>query len=369
MFLQHYWWIIISLLASLLVFLLFVQGGQTLITTLGKSEAEQTVIVNTMGRKWEFTFTTLVTFGGAFFASFPLFYSTSFGGAYWVWMAILFCFIIQAVSYEFRSKPHNFLGKKTYNAFLFINGALGTFLLGTAVGTFFTGSEFSINVMNLSKWESPLHGLEALFNIQNLFLGGAVLFLSRTLGVLYILNSVDNEHIIKRARKQLVYEAVIFLVFFLFFLIRLLFLDGFAVHPETKVVFMEPNKYLHNILQMPLNTVILLVGVVLVLWGLFISLFRASTRGIWFAGFGTVLTVFALFILAGFNHTSFYPSTFNLQSSLTIENASSSYYTLKAMSVVSILVPFVLAYIWYAWRAINVKKVTEEEMQEEAHVY
>ena len=367
--LQQYWWIIISLLASILVFLLFVQGGQTLINTLGKSEAEQTMIVNALGRKWEFTFTTLVTFGGAFFASFPLFYATSFGGAYWVWMAILFCFIIQAVSYEFRSKPNNFLGKKTYDVFLFINGALGTFLLGTVVATFFTGSRFSVDDMNLSKWETPAHGLEAVLNIQNLALGAAVLFLSRTLGVLYLMNTIEDEFILKRARRQLWYESVIFLVFFLFFLIRLMFLKGFAYDPVSGIISLEPYKYLHNVLQMPLNTIILLAGVVLVLRGLFISLFKESTKGIWFSGFGTVFTVFALLLLAGFNHTSFYPSTFDLQSSLTIENASSSPYTLKAMAWVSLMVPFVLAYIWYAWKAINVKKISEEELKGESHVY
>lgn len=369
LFFQQYWWIIISLLAAILVFLMFVQGGQSLIYTLGKSDIDRTIILNAIGRKWEFTFTTLVTFGGAFFASFPLFYSTSFGGAYWVWMAILFCFIIQAVSYEFRSKPNNFLGKKTFDLFLFINGALGTLLIGTAVGTFFTGSEFSVNDLNLSRWETPYHGLEAALNIQNISLGLAVLFLSRTLGILFIINSIDREKIITRARKQLWIEAGIFLVFFLFFLVRLMFIEGFAYQPETGVVFMEANKYFNNILQMPLNTIILLIGVVLVLWGLFISLFRESIKGIWFSGAGTILTVFSLFLLAGFNQTCFYPSTFDIQSSLTIQNASSSYYTLKVMSYVSLMVPFVIAYIWYAWKAISNKRITEEEMKEESHVY
>ncbi len=233
LFFQQYWWIIIFLLAAILVFLMFVQGGQSLIYTLGKSEIDRTIILNAIGRKWEFTFTTLVTFGGAFFASFPLFYSTSFGGAYWVWMAILFCFIIQAVSYEFRSKPNNFLGKKTFDLFLFINGVLGTLLIGTAVGTFFTGSEFSVNELNLSRWETPYHGLEAVLNIQNISLGLAVLFLARTLGILFILNSIDREQIVTRARKQLWIEAGVFLVFFLFFLIRLMFIEGFAYQPET----------------------------------------------------------------------------------------------------------------------------------------
>ena len=337
LFLQHYWWGIISLLASLLVFLLFVQGGQTLLYTLGKSDTERTMIVNSLGRKWEFTFTTLVTFGGALFASFPLFYATSFGGAYWVWMAILFCFIIQAVAYEFRSKPNNFLGKKTFETFLFINGAFGPFLLGTVVATFFTGSQFSVNEFNLSQWETPYGGLEAVLNIQNLALGFSVFFLA--------------------------------LVLFLFFVIRLLFVEGFAIDPGTQEVFMEPNKYLHNFLQMPLNTIIFLVGVILVLWGIGSTILKGTTKGIWYSGSGTILTIFSMFILVGFNNTSFYPSTFDLQSSLTIENASSSFYTLKVMLFVSFLIPFVVAYIWYAWKQISKTKITEAEMEKETHSY
>ncbi len=367
--LQQYWWVIISLLAGLLVFLMFVQGGQTVIYLLGKTEGERKVIVNALGRKWEFTFTTLVTFGGAFFASFPLFYATSFGGAYWVWIAILFCFIIQAVAYEFRTKPNNFLGQKTYEIFLFINGALGTLLIGTAVGTFFTGSEFYVNEFNLSQWKTPFHGLEAVLNIQNISLGLTVLFLARVLGLLYLINTVENEQVLQRAKKQLWYNAIPFVVFFLFFAIRLLFIEGFAVDPSTGEVFMESNKYLHNFLQMPLVLILFLVGVLLVLWGIISSLMQGSTRGIWFSGAGTILTVFTLFLLSGFNNTAFYPSTFDLQSSLTIKNASSSKYTLTAMSYVSLLVPFVIAYIWYAWRSINRKKITEEEMNEESHAY
>jgi len=367
--LQQYWWVIISLLAGLLVFLMFVQGGQTVIYLLGKKEIERKMIVNALGRKWEFTFTTLVTFGGAFFASFPLFYATSFGGAYWVWIAILFCFIIQAVAYEFRTKPNNFLGQKTYETFLFINGALGTLLIGTAVGTFFTGSEFYVNEFNLSQWKTPFHGLEVVLNIQNISLGLAVLFLARVLGLLYLINTVENDQVLMRARKQLWYNAIPFVVFFLFFAIRLLFIEGFAVDPSTGEVYMEPNKYLHNFLQMPLVLILFLTGVLMVLWGILSSLLQGNTRGIWFSGSGTVLTVFSLFLLAGFNNTAFYPSTFDLQSSLTIQNASSSRYTLTAMSYVSLLVPFVIAYIWYAWRSINRKRITEEEMKEESHAY
>lgn len=367
--LQQYWWIIVSLLGAILVFLMFVQGGQTLLYTLGKTEAERTLLVNALGRKWEFTFTTLVTFGGAFFASFPLFYSTSFGGAYWVWMAILFAFVIQAVSYEYRSKPNNLLGAKTYEVFLFLNGALGTILIGTAVATFFTGSAFSVNEMNFSKWEGPASGLEAALNLHNVSLGLAVFFLARVLAILYFINHVDHDEILKRSRKQLIYNAILFVAFFLTFLIWLLFRDGFAVNPETKEVFMEPYKYLHNLLDMPVVLVLLLAGVLSVLWGIFTSIISDSIKGIWFSGAGTVVVVLMLFLMAGFNHTAFYPSTFNLQDSLTIENASSSKFTLTAMSYVSLMVPFVLAYIWYAWKSINNKKISLSEMESDEHVY
>ena len=370
--LQQYWWIIISLLGSILVFLLFVQGGQTLIRRLGKDETERTILINVLGRKWEFTFTTLVTFGGAFFASFPLFYSTSFGGAYWVWMIILFAFVIQAVSYEYRKKQGNFLGARTYEVFLFINGALGTILLGTAVATFFTGSAFSVNENNFSRWEVPTHGLEAALNIQNLSLGLTVFFLSRILALLYFFKNVNHDKIIERARKQLLYEAIPFLVFFLIFATLLLIKEGFAVDPVTRLVSMEPNKYLSNLLEMPFVGILFLIGVVLVLLGIVRTITcyeKCSDKGIWLTGSGTILTVFSLFLIAGFNNTSFYPSTFDLQSSLTIQNSSSSHYTLTAMSYVSLLVPFVLAYIVYTWRAINKKKITTDELKEEGHVY
>ncbi|MCD4832696.1 MAG: cytochrome d ubiquinol oxidase subunit II [Bacteroidales bacterium] len=367
--LQQYWWVIISLLGAILVFLLFVQGGQTLIYTLGKTDMERRLIVNSLGRKWEFTFSTLVTFGGAFFASFPLFYATSFGGAYWVWMLILFAFIIQAVSYEFRSKPNNFLGAKTYEVFLFINGVLGTILLGIAVATFFTGSEFSINEMNFSKWEGAARGLELALNPHNLSLGLAIFFLARVLAILYFMNNIDDENIFSRSKKQLIYNAIPFLVFFLVFVIWLMFVDGFAYDPVSKKVSCESYKYLHNFLQMPMVLIIFLLGVVLVLLGIGKSIFTICTKGIWVAGVGTIMTVLALFLLAGFNNTAFYPSTFDLQSSLTIENASSSKYTLKVMAYVSLMVPFVIAYIWYTWRLMNNKKIDADEMGEDIHVY
>lgn len=381
--LQQYWYIIVSLLGSMLVFLLFVQGGQTLIYTLGKTEMERTMLVNSLGRKWEFTFTTLVTFGGAFFASFPLFYSTSFGGAYWVWIAILFAFIIQAVSYEYRSKPNNFLGKKTFEVFLFINGALGTILIGTAVSTFFTGSEFLVSKMNItnlgpagsnviSQWQGPTHGLEAALNLQNLSLGITVFFLARILGILYFMNNISDDQIMIRSKKHLLFNTVPFLVFFLLFMIRLMLLNGFAYDATTKIVTMESYKYFHNLLAMPVVLIMLLAGVVLVLAGIFLPLFKYKkfgSKGIWFAGIGTVLTVLSVFLLAGFNHTAYYPSTSDLQSSLTIENSSSSRFTLVAMSYVSLLVPFVLAYIFYAWKSINNTRVTKAEMEEDSHIY
>lgn len=368
--LQQYWWIIVSLLGSILVFLMFVQGGQTLLGNLGKNDTERTILVNSLGRKWEFTFTTLVTFGGAFFASFPLFYASSFGGAYWVWIIILFAFIIQAVSYEFRSKAGNFLGKKTYDAFLFINGLLGTILIGTAVGTFFTGSLFSINPFNQVTWEGPARGLEAALNIQNLSLGLAVFFLSRVLATLYFMNNVDEDTIFTRSKRHLLMNTLPFLVFFLFFLVRLMFIKGFAYDPDTGVVSMEKYKYLHNFLDMPVVLIMLLIGVVGVLTGIGTSLLaKKYTKGIWFAGAGTILTVFSLFLVAGLNHTAFYPSSFDLQSSLTIENASSSKFTLTAMSYVSLMVPFVIAYISYAWWAMNRKKIDREELKTEDHLY
>ncbi|MGD9991775.1 MAG: cytochrome d ubiquinol oxidase subunit II [Salinivirgaceae bacterium] len=378
--LQHYWWIVVSLLGAILVFLMFVQGGQTLIYSLGKTEDKRKILVNALGRKWEFTFTTLVTFGGAFFASFPLFYSTSFGGAYWVWIAILFAFVLQAVSYEFRTKPNNVLGKKTFEAFLFTNGLLGTVLIGTAVGTFFNGAEFSIDKMNLtnpdnpviSQWQTPWYGLEAVLTFHNVALGLAVFFLSRVLANLYFINSIDDEIIIPKAKKSLLVNTIPFLVFFLYFVIYLLVKDGFAVNPETNEVFMEKFKYLHNFLQMPLVLIVFLVGVLGVLYGIGITIFcKISTKGIWFAGAGTVLTVLGLLMVAGFNHTAYYPSNFDLQSSLTIFNSSSSKFTLKVMAVVSLMVPFVIAYIWYAWKSINNKQLTQKELEDDdsLHVY
>jgi cytochrome d ubiquinol oxidase subunit II len=367
--LQQYWWVIISLLASFLVFLMFVQGGQTLIYTLGKTPVEKTMLVNALGRKWEFTFTTLVTFGGAFFASFPLFYATSFGGAYWVWIAILFCFIIQAIAYEFRSKPNNFLGQKTYDTFLFINGALGTILIGTAVGTFFNGAMFSVNEMNSSQWETSARGLEAVLNWHNVALGLTVFFLARILGIMYFIRNVEDENIYARSKRHLLYNTIAFLVFFLAFLIRLLLKDGFAYDPETGVVSMEPFKYLHNLLSMPLVMIFLIAGIILVLYALYKGLFTNSIRSFYFAGTGTVMVVFSLFLIAGFNHTCYYPSIFDLQSSLNIENSSSSHYTLAVMSYVSLLIPFVLAYMIYAWSAVNKKKINSSDIKNEPHVY
>lgn len=369
--LQQYWWLIISALGAALVLLMFVQGGQTLFATLSKNKEERSMLVNIMGRKWEFTFTTLVVFGGAFFASFPLFYSTSFGGAYWAWMILLFAFIIQAVSYEYRSWPDNFLGSRTYETFLFINGMIGTFLVGVVVASFFTGSPFSINDMNQSFWQSPLRGIELLFNLHNLSLGLAIFFLARVLGLQYFINSIEGEEELSaRMRKSLLRNAVPFLVFFLVFVIWLLLRDGYAVNPETGEVFMQANKYFINFIEMPVVLLLFVAGVALVKWGIFISSFKAANNGIWFSGSGVFLTVFSLLLVAGFNNTAFYPSSYDLQSSITIMNGSSSHFTLTVMSYVSLMVPFVVAYIWYTWRAINRHKMNREELDsKDSHIY
>ena len=377
-FLQQYWWFLVSLLGAILVFLLFVQGGQSLLFTIGKTELQQKMLLNSTGRKWEFTFTTLVTFGGAFFASFPLFYSTSFGGAYWVWMLILICFVLQAVSYEYQAKKGNLLGKKTYQYFLLANGVLAPVLLGTAVGTFFNGAEFVVNKEQLtavgmpviSSWANPLHGLEAAFVIWNLLLGLAVFFLARVLGLLYYINNIADDDVTTRCRKRLLPETVWFLVFVLAFLVRRLVADGFAVNPDSGEIFMQPYKYLMNLVEMPVVLLVLLVGVVAVLFGIGKSYLSPTwIKGIWFAGVGTVLTVLALLLCAGWNHTAYYPSVADLQSSLTIQNSSSSPFTLQVMSIVSLLVPFVLAYIFYAWRSIDLFKITSDAMQKEGHTY
>ncbi|MFN8239345.1 MAG: cytochrome d ubiquinol oxidase subunit II [Bacteroidales bacterium] len=369
--LQQYWYIIVSLLGSILVFLLFVQGGQTLVYQLGKTDDERSLLINTIGSKWEFTFTTLVTFGGAFFASFPLFYSTSFGGAYWVWILILFAFIVQAVSYEFRSKPNNFLGKRTFDGFLFANGLLGTILLGAAVSTFFTGSHFIVDSEHHSSWTLASRGLEAALDIQNLALGLAIFFLSRVLACLYFFKTIANDGIISKVRKQLLFNAIPFLVFFLLFTGMLMLKDGFAVNPSTGEIYMQPFKYFRNLVEMPVVALLFLGGVVSVLAGIGLPVFsfvKHRDKAIWFAGLGTVVTVFSVFLLAGFNNTAFYPSVADLQSSLTISNSSSSHYTLTAMSYVSLLVPFVLAYIVFVWRSLGNKKTDIKDLEGE-HVY
>ena len=377
LFLQHYWWFLISLLGALLVFLLFVQGGQGLLYTMGRTEAERDLVVNALGRKWEFTFTTLVTFGGAFFASFPLFYSTSFGGAFYVWMAILLVFVVQAVSYEYRRKPSNVLGQRTYEAFLVLNGVAGPLLLGVAVGTFFTGAEFTVNRMNMaavggdtaiSQWATPWHGLEALTNARNLLLGVAVFALSRVLALHFFLNNLDDETLRLRARRLSCGYSLLFLAAFLAFFGWLLCSDGRAIDPASGTVSIEPYKYLHNLLAMPAVAIVLLAGVAAVLWGLWSGGRNGSRRAIWFSGAGTILTVLALLLLAGWNDTCYYPSLTDIQSSLAITNSSSSLFTLKVMSVVSLLIPFVAAYIWYAWRALT-RPISEREVEEAEHKY
>ncbi len=376
--LQHYWWFLISLLGAILVFMLFVQGGQSLLYTLGQDETEKSMIINSLGRKWEITFTTLVTFGGAFFASFPLFYSTSFGGAYWVWIAILLCFVLQAVAYEYRIKSGNLLGSKGYEIFLLINGFGGVLLIGTAVGTFFTGSEFLVDKMNItnqgmpiiSRWMHPAMGLEAVLNIRNVMLGVAIFFLSRSIAALYFMNNIDCDEIFARAKRQVMINTLAFLVFFLPLLVWTLLADGFAVDPESGEIFMQPYKYGLNFIEMPWLAVMLLLGVVLYLYGVAkAALSEYYTKGIWFSGTGVILVVLSLLLCVGYNDTSYYPSTYDLQSSLTIVNSSSSYVTLSVMSCASLMIPFVVAYIAYVWRALDRDAITREEMESTDHKY
>lgn len=372
--LQHYWWFLVSLLGALLVFLMFVQGANSLIFSLGHTPEERRLVVNSTGRKWEITFTTLVTFGGAFFASFPLFYSTSFGGAYWLWMIILFSFVLQAVSYEFQNKLGNIFGVKTFQWFLVLNGIVGPVLLGGAVATFFNGSNFIVNKMNItnslqpviSQWANGSHGLDALLDPWNLVLGLAVMFLSRILGTFYIINNVNDAAIQERSKRQLLVNTVPFLVLFLSFLIRTLLKDGFAENVNDGSIYMEPMKYLNNFVTMWYLLVVLLVGVLMLLYALGKTLFTKNyTKGIWFAGIGVVLVVLSLLLCAGWNHTAYYPSNIDIQSSLTISNSCSSLFTLQTMSVVSILVPFVVAYIAYVWYVMDKKKLDKEELKDD----
>lgn len=377
-FLQQYWWFLVSLLGALLVFLMFVQGANSMIFSLGRTEEERRLVVNSTGRKWEFTFTTLVTFGGAFFASFPLFYSTSFGGAYWLWMIILFSFVLQAVSYEFQNKLGNLFGAKTFQWCLILNGILGPLLLGGAVATFFNGSNFVVDKMSItdsfqpviSRWANASHGLDALLDPWNLVFGLAVFFLARVLGVLYVMNNVNDENIRSRGSVRLVGVVVPFLILFLAFLVRTLLKDGYAYDPATGVIVMEPMKYLHNFMDMWYLTVVLLVGVVLLLYGVVRTIVsKTYVGGIWPAGIGVVLVVLVLLLCAGWNNTAYYPSNVDLQSSLTIANSCSSEFTLRTMAVVSLLIPFVLAYIVYAWWSIDKKKLDKEELKEGGHAY
>lgn len=376
--LQQYWWCLVTLLGALVVLLMFVQGANSQIFTLGRNEAERQLIVNSTGRKWEFTFTTLVTFGGAFFASFPLFYSTSFSGAYWVWMLILFSFVFQAVSYEFQSKLGNVFGVKTYRWLLVANGILGPVLIGTAVGTFFHGANFVVNkdVMGdsfataISQWTNAWHGLDALENPWNLVLGFTVFFLCRVLGDLYLLNNIEDSEFAPRVRRQVIADTVPFLVFFLAFVAHLLLVDGWAVNPATGEVTMEAYKYLNNFLALPAVLVLFLVGVVLALVGIGLTVFNKTyTRGIWWTGAGAVFAVWALLLVAGLNNTAYYPSLADPQSSLTLANSCSSEFTLNAMSLVSLIIPFVLAYIFFAWRSIDLKSLTRKELEESDHKY
>ncbi len=367
LFLQHYWWFIVALLGGLFTFMMFVQGGQTLLGTLAKSEAEKNILVMSLGRKWELSFTSLVMFGGAIFASFPLLYAVSFGGAYYVWMAILFCFIIQAVSYEYRKKPNNFLGQKTYETFLYINGSVGIILIGIALGTLFTGGNFIKNSMNLSYWTMSSYGLEAVLNPFNVVFGFAIFFLARTQASLYFMNNIAHVTIIQRAKHQLKTDVILFLLFFLLLLGMLLIISGVA--HNGKEFDIVANLFLNNALETPAILIGFVVGVGLVLYAFFITLFRGSIQGIWFSGLGTVLVVTSLLSLLGFNQTAIYPSLADLQSSLSLQNASGSYYTLTVMSYVSLLVPFVLGYIFLVWRSLDKTQITSDEVEADHHHY
>jgi len=377
-FLQQYWWFLISLLGALLVFLMFVQGGNTLIYTLGVNETEQRMLLNSTGRKWELTFTTLVTFGGAFFASFPLFYSTSFGGAYWLWMLILFTFVVQAVSYEFQHKRGNLVGARPFQWCLILNGIFGPLLIGGAVATFFEGSNFVVSKMNLtdgmqpviSSWANASHGLDALLCPWVLVLGFAVVFLTRILGLLYFMNNVEDENIRSRISVRLVGQTIPFLILFVAYVVHLMLKDGYAYDPASGIISIVPMKYFHNLVELWPLAILLVIGVILVLYGIIKTIIsKTYIKGIWPVGIGTVITVLVLLLLAGWNNTAYYPSTADLQSSLTIQNSSSSEFTLRTMFYVSLLIPFVLGYIVYAWRAMDKKKITPEEVQQDEHLY
>ncbi len=365
--LQEYWWFLVSLLGALFVFMTFVQGGQTILNRVAKTDEERDVIINSLGRKWELTFTTLVMFGGALFAAFPLFYAVSFSGAYFVWMAILFCFIIQAVSYEYRKKPDNFLGQKTYEAFLYINGSIGIILIGIAVGTLFTGGHFVRSDMNFSHWTTAFRGLEGALNPFNVALGFMVFFLARVQASLYFLNNIEHDEIEKRTKAQLKNDALLFVGFFLLFVVFLLNLSG--VGYDNSHFFVVKHKFLLNLIANPILLVLFLVGTLMVLYAIFVSLSKGSKKGIWFSGVGTILVVLTLFCLLGFNNTAIYPSLSDLQSSLSIVNSSGSYYTLTVMSYVSLLVPIVLGYIIFVWRSMDKEKITADEIRSDSHGY
>lgn len=367
--LQIYWWLLVSVIGALFVFMTFVQGGQTLLYTLAKTEDERDLLINSLGRKWEITFSSLVMFGGALFAAFPLFYAVSFGGAYFVWMAILFCFIIQAVSYEYRKKPDNLFGEKFYEILLYINGSLGIFLIGVALGTLFTGGNFVVNDMNLSQWTKASYGLEAVFSPFNLAFGFMLVFLSRIQAALYFFNSVDNDAIVGRIKNVVKQNFFLFLPMFLYVVVSILISDGYVYDSQTQVVSIESMKFLHLFLDLPLLLVILLAGVATLLYGVYIALFKDSQKAIFFTGIGTVITVTIVMLILGVHNSVYYPSLSDMQSSLTIENSSGSYYTLSVMSVVSLLVPVVLGYIVAVWRSMDQTKITIDEVKSDSHHY
>jgi cytochrome d ubiquinol oxidase subunit II len=367
--LQQYWWLLVSIIGAMFVFMTFVQGGQTLLYTLAKTEDERDVLVNSLGRKWELTFTSLVMFGGALFAAFPLFYAVSFGGAYYVWMAILFCFIIQAVAYEYRKKPDNFYGQRFYEILLYINGTVGIFLIGVALATLYSGGNFYVNDMHLSRWATQSYGLEALFNPFNLAFGAMLVFLSRVQASLYFLNNIDEESITSRVKKVAINNFIPFLVLFLYVFATILFQDGYVYDTKTLVVSVESMKFLNTFLAHPILLIIILSGVVSLLYGVYLGIFKTDTKAIWWSGIGTILAVTVLLFILGIHNSIYYPSLVDMQSSLSVVNSSGSLYTLNVMSVVSLLVPVVLGYIVYIWRSMDATQITIDEVKSDSHHY
>ncbi|MEA5005927.1 MAG: cytochrome d ubiquinol oxidase subunit II [Rikenellaceae bacterium] len=377
-FLQHYWWTIVSLLGALLVALMFVQGGQSLLLSTARNKEEKMLLINALGHKWELTFTTLVTFGGAIFASFPLYYSTSFGGAYWLWIVILFLFVIQAVSYEYRSKKGNILGSRTYEIFLFLNGMFGSILIGVAVGTFFTGGSFVMDKMSITEtfrptisyWTNGWHGLEAIVVPFNLLMGIVVFLAARTLGLLYVIMQIDSDSLKAKCKSQVKVTGVSFVILFVILLAAIFTKTGYSVNPESGIITPVPYKYFHNMIATVWPGIILIIGTILVLWGLGTNYFSSGKHSFYTTAGGIVMAVWSILLCAAFNNTAYYVSNYDIQESLTLYNSSSSLFTLKVMAYVSLIIPVVVAYIAYVWRALTRKQISSEALNaQDSHKY